>query len=88
MPRNTHPANLMGLVGQLWCDHFQNNRTLTGLKSLTEAVFKLPWVAANVPRNPRTLKIMARMVIAMIVCCLNMIQNHHVTDQRLPPLWR
>ena len=88
MPRNKHPADLMGFVAKLWCDHY--NGTLAGLKSLTEAVFNIPWVVKNVPRNPSTLKMMAKMVrvliIAMIVCCSDRIQNH-LTDQRLPPLW-
>ena len=83
MPRNQPPA--LGQVRQLWWDHY--DQTEAGLRSLTDAVFKIPFVAKNVPRNQSTLKMMSLMVRDMIVCCSDIIQNHLI-DQRLPPQWK
>ena len=77
MLRNTGPADLLSMVGNLWREHFQSNPNIDGLKSLTEALFDIRWVAENVPRNPRTLRMMALMVRVLIkamkVCCSEMI---------------
>ena len=66
MLRNNGPADLLSTLGNLWREHFQSNPGINGLKSVTEAVFKIRWVAENVPRNPRTLRMMALMVRVLI----------------------
>ena len=60
MFRNRYPANLMSTVIRLWRDLY--NATPEGLQDFTEALFNIRWVAENVPFNPRTLQMMAKMV--------------------------
>ena len=85
MPRNPYPPDLWLTVAQLWRNLF--DQTPEGLRRFTEAVFSVEWVANNVPRNPRTLALMAKMVSHLIIVCYSdMIQNHLI-DARLPPLW-
>ena len=85
MPRNLYPPDLWSTVAQLWHNLF--DQTPEGLKRFAEAVFSIEWVAKNVPRNQRTLSLMAKMVRDLIIVCYSdMIQNHLI-DARLPPLW-
>ena len=78
MSRNPYPPDLWSTVAQLWRKLF--DQTPEGLKRFTEAVFSIEWVAKNVPRNQRTLALMAKMVSDLIIVCYSdMIQNH-LTD--------
>ena len=82
MPREPYPVDLWSTVAQLWRNLF--DQTPAGLQRFTEAVFSVEWVAKNVPCNPRTLSLMAKMVrdliISTLVCCLYVIQNHLIDE--------
>ena len=71
LPRDKAPRGLMKTVNHLWRHH--HNSTGEGLRSFIRALFELKWVAVNVPRNPNTERMMARLVSVLITAMMDCI---------------
>ena len=68
--RTKLPPGFESRVQELWSQHFLNNRKAAGLHAFTRALLHIPWVAENVPQNPRSLGRMAQMVGILIIALI------------------